>query len=141
MTDRSDPVIKNHYLKLFDREESENVSKSVFISSAISDSENVEELTDGLSEKNISVATEDTVVDASSDWEDDINRAIIDSDVFILYSPKHLSKYQEYQLEMAMESDSEIIIKADDDESLDKRLLNNKKISVLKNNSDIIKLL
>ncbi len=138
----SEPIVKTHYLKLFEEEqEVSHASKSVFISSALTDSEKVEELTDSLAKKNISVATEDTVVDMGSDWEDDINRAIKDSDVFILYGSKFLSKFQQNQLDTAIKSDAKIIIKMDDGDSLDKQYLERDNIRILKNNSDIIKLL
>jgi len=164
VSNKEEPIQKKHYLNLFsdEIEMSEikpeiktkvkskvkaNVQKAkpktVFISSAMSDYKKVEELTNELNKNKIEVKTQETI-EIESNFTEDLNNAIEASDVFILYGLENLTKSQEFELNVAIDANKEIIIQANDKEEIDRSILKNRKIEnlkIIKTNNDIVGLI
>ena len=159
VTNTEKPIRKNHYLTLFSEEEtppvkpmkkmfnatSEEVqkNKTVFISSAMSDYIKVEDLTKKLNKNEIEVKTQETIK-ITSNFTEDLNDAIKNSDVFILYGLDKLTRSQKSELDIAIKANKEIIIQVNEAEKIDRNILENKqieKMQIINNNDEIVALL
>lgn len=163
VSNREEPILKKHYLKLFSDEiEMSEIKpegktgieakvgpslkakpKTVFISSAMSDYKKVEELTNELHKNEIDVKTQETI-EIESNFTEDLNNAIEDSDVFVLYGLGKLTRSQESELNVAINANKEIIIQVNDEDEIGRSILKNRKIEnlkIIKTNNDIVGLI
>lgn len=159
VSNKEEPILKKYYLNLFSDEKAEIKpgvkvetgqkykssikAKTVFISSAMSDYAKVEELTNELNKNKIDVKTQETI-EIESNFTEDLNNAIEDSDVFVLYGLGKLTRSQETELNVAIKANKEIIIQVNDEEEIDRSILKNRKIEnlkIIKTNNDIVGLI
>jgi transcription initiation factor IIF auxiliary subunit len=128
-----------HYLKLFNEENIDSKKlKNIFISSQFKDKQEVEELKNGLTTKNIEVNTANNIeLIKGSDITNSIFTAIENSDTYILYGHNNMSRFQMHELEIAKSSNKEIII-IDEDQSYDNPNLRNIKAKIFKTTDDYL---